>query len=405
MTVQTITVSRATSDQRRRARSAGPFERAASVANIAARRADEVDREARFPREAISEARSQELLGILVPRALGGQGAGVSDVVDICFRLGRACASTAMIYAMHQISLACLVRHRGTNRWRDGFLSRVADEQLLIASSTTEGQGGGAVRSSDAAVSRRGGKVRLERNASVISYGAEADAIITTARRRADAAPSDQVLAVFCKSQFTLEQTQGWDTLGMRGTCSAGFTLRAEGDADQVLGAPYEAIHAQTMTPVAHLLWAAVWAGIAADAVERARKFMRGAARRSGGQLPPGAPHLAEASRSLALMRAMITAHVGRFEAIADEPAMLTSIEYQNAICLLKVEASELAVSTVMSAMRASGLAGYRNDAETSIGRLLRDVLSAPIMINNDRIMATVTASTLVTETPSRVSG
>ena len=310
-----------------------------------------------------------------------------------------------MIYAMHQISLACLIRHRGSNNWCDGFLSRVADEQLLIASSTTEGQGGGAVRSSDAAVSRRGGKIRLERNASVISYGAEADAVITTARRRADAAPSDQVLAVFCKSQFALEQTQGWDTLGMRGTCSAGFTLRAEGGVDQVLGAPYEAIHAQTMTPVAHLLWAAVWAGIAADAVERARKFMRGAARRSGGQLPPGAPHLAKASRSLTLMRAMITAHVGRFEAIADEPAMLTSIEYQNAICLLKVEASELAVSTVMSAMRACGLAGYRNDAETSIGRLLRDVLSAPIMINNDRIMATVTASTLVTETPSRVSG
>ena len=37
---------------------------------------------------------------------------------------------------------------------------------------------------------------------------------------------------------------------------------------------------------------------------------------------------------------------------------------------------------------RACGLAGYRNDGEFSVGRHLRDALSAPIMINNDRILA-----------------
>ena len=41
-----------------------------------------------------------------------------------------------------------------------------------------------------------------------------------------------------------------------------------------------------------------------------------------------------------------------------------------------------------MSAMRACGLSGYRNDSEFAIGRYLRDILSAPIMINNDRILA-----------------
>ena len=55
---------------------------------------------------------------------------------------------------------------------------------------------------------------------------------------------------------------------------------------------------------------------------------------------------------------------------------------------LLKVNASELAVATVMSAMQACGLSGYRNDGEFSVGRHLRDILSSPIMINNDRILA-----------------
>jgi len=49
---------------------------------------------------------------------------------------------------------------------------------------------------------------------------------------------------------------------------------------------------------------------------------------------------------------------------------------------------SELAVSAVSSALRCGGLSSYRNDSDVSIGRHLRDVLSAPIMINNDRILA-----------------
>jgi acyl-CoA dehydrogenase len=49
-----------------------------------------------------------------------------------------------------------------------------------------------------------------------------------------------------------------------------------------------------------------------------------------------------------------------------------------------------LAVSVVMSALKASGLSGYRNDTEFSLGRHLRDVLSSPIMINNDRILSNI---------------
>jgi len=72
---------------------------------------------------------------------------------------------------------------------------------------------------------------------------------------------------------------------------------------------------------------------------------------------------------------------------------------------LTKVEASELAVSTVMSALRACGLSGYRNDGEFSVGRYLRDVLSSPIMINNDRILANAAAASLMSAVPGSLSG
>jgi acyl-CoA dehydrogenase len=377
--------------------------RARRVAVIAARHAEAVDRQARFPAEAIAAAKDERLMGIMAPANLGGQDASVSQVVDICYLLGGACASTAMIYAMHQVKVACVVRHGVGTEWHEGFLRRLTAEQLLVASSTTEGQGGGNVRASEASIERDASRISLERQASVISYGREADALVTTARRASDAAASDQVLAVFLRDDYSLEPTLGWDTLGMRGTCSAGFTLRASGRGAQILPEPYGVIHTQSMVPAAHLMWSGVWAGVAAGAVERARKHTRKAARAAEGQMPPAAAYFTRAHASLRALRALIASTADRYEACAYDPAALSSIDFQTAINLLKVDASELAVSTVMSALRACGLSGYRNDSEASIGRHLRDILSSPIMINNDRILASIGASALMSETPASI--
>ena len=370
--------------------------RGKAVAAVAASHAGAVDSAARFPAEAFQAVKGQRLLGIQVPKALGGEGAGIGDVADVCYQLGQACGSTGMIFAMHQIKVACIMRHMGENATLQRMLRRLCAEQLLLASSTTEGQGGGNIRSSEAPVEHQeGGRITLERRASVISYGAYADGVVTTARRAADAAASDQVLIAFFKSDYTLTRLQGWDALGMRGTCSEGYTLKAAAGAEQILPEPYENIHTRTMVPFAHLLWGSVWTGIAASATARAQSFVRNAMRHSG-QLPPGAPQFTRALASLRTLRGMLATSVRRYEQCMNDPQALAGLDFQTLITLTKVEASELAAQTVMSAMRACGLSGYRNDSEYSIGRHLRDVLSSPIMINNDRILANLATPVLM---------
>jgi acyl-CoA dehydrogenase len=376
-------------------------QRTAAVATAAAAEAEAVDRDARFPQAAIDAARQQKLLGIQIPQQFGGDGASMSDITDMCYTLGRACASTAMIFAMHQTKVACLVRHGTGSDWHEMLMRRVASEQMLLASSTTEGQNGGNIRSSAAAVEQTGADISLVRNATVISYGAQADGIITIARRANDAAASDQVLLALTKDNYTLERSLEWETLGMRGTCSAGFELKASAAAEQVFPEAYDKIHAQTMTPVAHLCWSSVWAGIAAAAVDRAQLFIRKAARGSGGQMPPAAAHFTTARMALTKLRAVITASLDSYAVHEHDERALSSLDFQSSINLLKVEASELAVTTVMSAMRACGLSGYRNDGDFSVGRHLRDVLSAPIMINNDRILANIATASLMSAVPA----
>ena len=378
--------------------------RARAAFAIAKAHALAVDVEGRFPQEAFTEIRRQRLLGIMVPKALGGEGASIGEIVDVCYRIGQGCGSTGLIYAMHQVKMACVVRHTLGCAALENILRRVASEQLLLASSTTEGQGGGNVRASEAAIVPEGDMVTLERKATVISYGAEADGIVTTARRSADSPPGDQVLLVLLKSDYTLQWLQSWDTLGMRGTRSEGFTLRARAPAEQVMPQPYERIHAQSMVPCAHLMWGAVWAGIAAAAVAKAQGFIRNAMRQADGQIPPGAAHFTQAVSSLRTLRGVLSAALRSYETAMSDEKALASLEFQAMITMTKIQASELAATTVLGAMRACGLSGYRNDSEFTIGRHLRDVLSAPIMINNERILANLATPSLMTPLPTSIS-
>jgi acyl-CoA dehydrogenase len=168
-----------------------------------------------------------------------------------------------MIYAMHQIQVACLVHHAGPSAYFRGYLRRLVEEQRLIASATTEVGVGGDLRTSLCAVEVAEGRFRLTKKTPVISYGEAADDILVTCRRAPDAPPGDQVQVLLHLGDFTAEPLSGWDTLGFRGTCSSGFTVTARGDDVQILPAPFADILSRTMHPFSHIVWSALWAGLA----------------------------------------------------------------------------------------------------------------------------------------------
>ena len=371
-------------------------ERIASVLATAGDYADEIDRDARFPHESLQAMKRTRLLGLAIPRAFGGEGASLAEIADICARLGAQCASTGMVFAMHQIKVASLVAHGGESLWHQALMRHIAEAQLLVASSTTEAGIGGDLRNSLCAVEVEGDSFRLEKEASVISYGAFADVILATARRAPDAPSSDQVLVAVLRGQYTLERTGGWDTLGMRGTCSEGFRLRAEGARAQILPKPFAEIAATSMLASSHLLWGALWSGIASTALMKAQNFVRGEARKRPGTPPPGALHVAEAANKLQLVRASVNDGLRRFAMAGDDSAELTSMGFAVAMNNVKLGASEIALDIVTTAMRVCGIGGYRNDGPFSIGRHLRDVMSAQLMISNDRIRANTSNLLLV---------
>jgi acyl-CoA dehydrogenase len=373
--------------------------RAQKVAEtVVAKHAKDVDREGRYPVESMQALKDAKLLGIAVPEELGGEDANVEELASICQVLGQACASTAMIFAMHQIQVVCLARHGLTSKALCEYMRLCATEQRLIASGTSELGVGGDVRSSRCAVVRSGSQFALEKQTSVISYGSAADDILVTARKSPEAAASDQVLVLVQRDQRSLERVGGWDALGMRGTCSEGFVLRSEAPVSQIFEDSFADISAQTMHPVSHIVWTHVWLGIATSAVSIARKYVRAEARKTPGVTPPNALRVAELVSHLHALRGSIRDGMHEYLRRIDAPEELEGIGFQIRMNNLKTATAEQVVPVIQRAMGICGISAYRNDTPYSLGRHLRDAYGAGVMILNDRLYGTNATLLLVSK-------
>lgn len=362
--------------------------RADAVAEVAARFADDVDRAGRFPAEAVAAMRAHRLLGASVPRELGGDGLTLGELGEVAQRLGGACSSAAMVFAMHHGQVLSIVRHLGGSAAFADLARRIADEQLLLASATTEIGIGGDVRSSSCFVDQVGDRIHLVKNAPVISYGEEADLVLVTARRTELSAPSDQVVLVADRAGVVLERTGTWDTLGLRGTCSYGYLLTADVEACRLAPEPYEKISTETMLPVSHVLWASVWLGMSRSAVDTARRFVRAAARKDIGKVPPTATALVGLVADLDTLDAVVEAAAAEFDRLADDRDALSRVDVAIRMNNLKVTASTSLADIVSRVLVLTGIAGFRNDGPYSVARLFRDAQGAAVMVHNDRITA-----------------
>ncbi len=374
------------------------MERARRAADVAAKHALDVDKLARFPSEALDAMRSERLLGAAIAEEQGGEGASVAELSGICSILAQACATTGMVFAMHQIQVVCILRHAGSSAFFRSYLTECAKEQRLIASATSELGVGGDVRTSKCAVERGETDFDLTKQASVISYGEATDDILITARRAPDAAPSDQVIALLKKGEYTLQRIGDWDTLGMRGTCSYGFILKSRAALDHIVPLPFADVSEQTMHPISHVLWTHVWLGIATSAVSIARKYVRAEARKTPGTVPPNAMRAAELVSQLHALRGSIREGMFEFGERYDDPDALAGLGFQIRMNNLKISTAEQIVPIVSKAMAVCGISAYRNDTPYSLGRHLRDAFGAGVMILNDRLYGTNASLLLVSK-------
>jgi acyl-CoA dehydrogenase len=365
-------------------------ERLAEVAEriaetVAGPAAYDVDLHARFPAEALVALRNERVLSALVPVEQGGMGATMTDISNAIRVLSRACAATGSVVAMHMEQLFILLKY-GTTPALRRVIEELVDKQLLIANANSEVGIGGDVMRSIAALEPEGDGWRFDKQALAASYGREADMILSTSRRSPDAADTDQALCLLRTADFTLEPTSGWDTLGLRGTCSSGLHMTGHVTSDDLFPASFSEIANGGGGQLRHVLLTAVWTGLAEAAMEEAHKVVRAAARRNIGTTPQTALRLAEVFAEVQVARSTL-AEAQRQVEDALEADNLEDIGLIMSLRNVKVVTSTAAMRAATAALQICGINGFRRGPEHRLERVVRDACGALIMVSNDRYL------------------
>ena len=360
-------------------------------AEIASLHASEVDKNARFPIETIDALKKAKVLSAPIASELGGANMNIIESALLCKSLARHCSSSAMILGMHFIKVHTINHFAQGNADLQSYLTQLAEEQRLVASVTSEKGVGGNMRNSITAIKRDGERFKLTKNSSCMSYGGYADDLLITCRRTEESAASDQAIVLAIGDDFTVVQQGEWDPMGMRGTCSPPFDVHVDAETAHILHEDFAYVAARTMVPETHIIWAHIWLGIATEAAHRARKFIQGKARKDPSKIPDEGKALSELEINLDRFRDTVAIVSQRYydAHIENDDDFITSMPFSIKINGLKLNSSQLCADICMRALTICGFAGFLNNTPFSIGRLLRDSLSAAPMVGNGRLLET----------------
>ncbi|MGH7903165.1 MAG: acyl-CoA dehydrogenase family protein [Candidatus Dormibacteraceae bacterium] len=157
--------------------------------------AAEVDREHRFPEEAIAGAGERNLMGVLIPAEYGGAGLDHLAFVICVEELAGACASTAVIVDVHN-SVACEpILLFGTDAQKKAWLPRLATGEVLGAFALTEPSSGSDAAALETSARRRGDEYTITGTKVFITNIGRAGLYIVFARTNED--PSARGISAF----------------------------------------------------------------------------------------------------------------------------------------------------------------------------------------------------------------
>ena len=148
--------------------------------------AAEVDRDHRFPEEAVRAAAKFGLLGILIPREYGGAGLDALAFAICIEELAQACASTSVIVDVHTSVGSEPILLFGTPEQKKRWLPRLASGELLGAFALTEPAAGSDAGSLKTSARRNGSCYVLSGTKIFITNVGHAGIYVVFARTGAD---------------------------------------------------------------------------------------------------------------------------------------------------------------------------------------------------------------------------
>ena len=353
------------------------------VLDVAAEHAVSVDRDGRFPEEAIDSLRDSGLLGLTLPEAIGGLDGSPADFLSVSQALASRCASTAMIYLMHvcaaQVTLAA------TPDADSVALRSMADGTNLSTLAFSER---GSRSHFWAPVSQLAGTMLSAEKSFVTAAGHAESYVVSTRPERADS-PIESSLYLVPRSTEGIAVGPAWDGLGLRGNASAPMTFDVAVDDSMRLGEEGKGLDLMlgVVLPWFQLGQGAVSLGIAEAAQSAAVAHVTGAK----------LEHLGQSLADLPTVRARIGRAQTEIDTVAgflaDVARRMGEGDASVPILSAKASANEMAIRVTSEAMQACG--GVAMSKSLPIERSLRDARAGAVMSPTTDVLYELTGRAL----------
>lgn len=337
--------------------------------------ADEVDRHARWPAEAMQALKDARLTALQVPTRLGGHGQGLAGLATIVETLGRACPSTAMCFGMHCVGTAVIAAR--TNPLHDErFLVPIADGRHVTTLALSEAGTGANFFLAETALTRRDGELLVEGEKQFVTNGGEADSYVVSTKASVESPAGDFSCVVVERDSPGITWGPLWAGLGMRGNSSRSMKLQTPVPSGYLLGNEGDQVWYvfEVVAPYFLVAMAATYVGIAQCALTAATQHLGERRHSHTGQALAAQPLLQHRIGELWMQveRARTMLHnAARLGDAGSPDAMLP-------ILACKAQAGETAVAVTNEAMTLCGGMGYRDNGLLS--RLLRDARASHVM-------------------------
>jgi len=342
--------------------------------------AAEIDRERRFPKEGIAALGKAGLLGLLVPKELGGLGGDLRDLPAVTETIAEACGSTAMCFLMHSCA-TMVVASRATDEQQERYLRPIARGEKLGTLAFSETGTGAHFYSPEIKAVLEDGQFVLSGKKSFVTNGDETDFLIVITNASSPELGMDMIIVDSDRPGVRFDGK--WEGIGLSGNNSIALHMdQVRVPLGQVVGAEGDGMGLifQVVAPTFILGVAGVNAGLARGAYQAAlqhaqtRKYADG---RSLAEIQAIQFYLSEMfgcveSASVFVRNAAAKAVQGDADAILH-------------VMQSKILASEQAIRVTNLAMQVCGGQGYTSALPTE--RYLRDARAGAVMAPTTEVL------------------
>ena len=187
--------------------------------------AAEVDRDHRFPEEAIQAATDAGLMGVLIPREYGGAGLDALGFAICIEELARACAATAVIVDVHTSVGTEPILLFGDEEQKRKWLPQLATGELIGAFALTEPSSGSDAASLKMAARRSRGGYVLNGTKVFITNVGRAGLYVVFARTGSDDGAEGVTAFLVPAGAEGLKVGQVFDKMGLNGSPTGELVL------------------------------------------------------------------------------------------------------------------------------------------------------------------------------------